>query len=50
MCHAFSIYTDFQCWKVVLEKQTNSWFAQDSGGKSLMECRKTYVGISAIKQ
>ena len=39
MCNA---HTDFQCWKVELEKQSNSWFVQDSGEKPLVGHRKTY--------
>ena len=37
-----TINTDFQRWKVELEKQTNSWFVQDSGEKPFVGCRKTY--------
>ena len=41
-----TINTDFQCWKVELEKQTNSWFVQDSGEKPLVGCRKTYYNCN----
>lgn len=35
-------HADFKAWKECLEKNTNSWYVQTSGRKTLLDCGKTY--------
>ena len=35
-------HADFKAWKESLEKNTNSWYVQTSGRKTLLDCGKTY--------